>query len=97
MKLKNKNGMTVSKLNSLHSQIQKKMRERTIANNSASINYLEAMTTIGNMVIEARKKKDSEGLQTMAKAIQDIAFYVNAMEMERETLYLNTRNNYFLL
>ena len=68
-----------------------------IANNSASINYLESMTTIGNMVIQARKQKDSEGLQTMAKALQEIAFYVNALEMERETLYLNTRNNYFLL
>ena len=68
-----------------------------ISNNSASINYLDAMTTVGNMVVEARKKKDSEGLQTMAKALQEIAFYVNALEMERENLYLNTRNNYFLL
>ena len=55
------------------------------------------MTTVGNMVVEARKQKDSEGLQTMAKSLQEIAFYVNALEMERETLYLNTRNNYFLL
>lgn len=55
------------------------------------------MTTVGNMVVEARKKKDSEGLQTMAKALQEIAFYVNALEMERDNLYLNTRNNYFLL
>lgn len=68
-----------------------------IDNNSASIKYLDAITTIGNMVIEARKQKDSEGLKTMAKAIQDIAFYVNAMEMERETLYLNVRNNYYLV
>jgi response regulator RpfG family c-di-GMP phosphodiesterase len=97
MKLKNKNGMTISELNSLHSQIQKKMRERMIQNNSASINYLDAMTTVGNMVVEARKNKDSETLRTMSKALQEIAFYVNALEMERETLYLNTRNNYFLL
>ena len=97
MKLKNKNGMTVLELNSLHSQIQKKMRERMIQNNSASINYLDAMTTVGNMVVEARKTKDSETLRTMSKSLQDIAFYVNALEMERETLYLNTRNNYFLL
>jgi len=89
--------MSVSELNSLHSQIQKKMRERMIQNNSASINYLDAMTTVGNMVVEARKTKDSETLRTMSKALQDIAFYVNALEMERETLYLNTRNNYFLL
>jgi len=68
-----------------------------IQNNSASINYLDAMTTVGNMVVEARKTKDSETLRTMSKALQDIAFYVNALEMERETLYLNTRNNYFLL
>jgi len=97
MKLKNRNGMTVSELNSLHSQILKKMRERKVHNNSASINYLEAMTTMGNMVIEARKNKDTEGLRTMAKAIADIAFYVNAMEMERENLYLNVRNNYYLI
>lgn len=68
-----------------------------IQNNSASINYLDAMTTVGNMVVEARKHKDSDGLRTMSKALQEIAFYVNALEMERETLYLNTRNNYFLL
>lgn len=49
------------------------------------------------MVIEARKQRDSEGLKTMAKAIQDIAFYVNSVEMERETLYLNVRNNYYLV
>jgi hypothetical protein len=73
------------------------MRERMIQNNLASINYLDAMTTVGNMVVEARKNKDSETLRTMSKALQEIAFYVNALEMERETLYLNTRNNYFLL
>lgn len=60
-------------------------------NNSASIKYLEAITTIGDMVIKARQQRDSEKLQAMAKAIQDIAFYVNAMEMERENLYLNQR------
>ena len=97
MKLKNKNGMTVSELNSLHSQIQKKMRKRMVDNNSASIKYLEAMTTVGNMVVKARKNKDSETLRTMSKALQEIAFYVNALEMERENLYINTRNNYFLL
>jgi hypothetical protein len=69
---------------------------RKIENNSASIKYLEAITTIGDMVIKARQQRDSEKLQAMAKAIQDIAFYVNAMEMERENLYLNTRNNYFI-
>jgi hypothetical protein len=73
------------------------MRERMMANNSASINYLDAMTTVGNMIVEARKNKDSEGLRTMAKALQEIAFYVNALEMERETLYLNVRNNYYVL
>jgi hypothetical protein len=55
------------------------------------------MTTVGNMVVEARKNKDSETLRTMSKALQEIAFYVNALEMERDNLYLNTRNNYFLL
>jgi hypothetical protein len=48
------------------------------------------------MVVEARKQKDSQKLKAMSKALQEIAFYVNALEMERETLYLNTRNNYFL-
>jgi len=74
-----------------------KMRQRKKINTEESVKYLEAITTIGNMVIDARKKKDSEGLKTMAKAIQDIAFYVNSMEMERETLYLNVRNNYYLV
>ena len=55
------------------------------------------MTTIGNMVVEAKKNKDSETLKTMANALQEIAFYVNALEMERETLYLNVRNNYYLI
>ena len=73
------------------------MRQRKKINTEESVKYLEAITTIGNMVIDARKKKDSEGLKTMAKAIQDIAFYVNSMEMERETLYLNVRNNYYLV
>lgn len=54
------------------------------------------MTTIGNMVVEAKKNKDSETLRTMSKALQEIAFYVNALEMERENLYLNTRNIYFI-
>jgi hypothetical protein len=97
MKSKQKNGMSASELNLMHSQIQKKMRERMIANNLASIKYLEAMTTVGDMVVEARKNKDSETLRAMSKALQEIAFYVNALEMERDNLYLNTRNNYFLL
>lgn len=74
-----------------------KVRQRKKLNTEESVKYLEAITTIGNMVIDARKQKDSEGLKTMAKAIQDIAFYVNSMEMERETLYLNARNNYYLV
>ena len=82
--------------NSLHSQIQVRMRQKKKINTEESIKYLEAITTIGRMVIEARKKKDSDGLKTMAKAIQDIAFYVNAMEMERENLYLNVTENYHL-
>lgn len=96
MKSKQKNGKSVSQLSSLHSQIVKKIEDRKRANNLASIKYLEAMTTIGNMVVEAKKNKDSETLRTMSKALQEIAFYVNALEMERENLYLNTRNIYFI-
>lgn len=64
-------------------------KEKRLENNEANIVYLEAITTIGEMVIEARRKRDSEKLKQMAMAIQDIAFYVNKLEMERETLYLN--------
>ena len=64
-------------------------RAHRAENNKANIAYLEAITTIGEMVIEARAKKDSEKLRQMAKAIQDIAFYVNDLQLERENLYLN--------
>lgn len=64
-------------------------RQRKIKNNTEEIAYLEAVTTIGEMVIEARKKQDSVKLKQMAKAIQDIALYVNSLHMERENLYLN--------
>jgi hypothetical protein len=40
------------------------------------------------MVVEARKNRDSEKLKQMAIAIQQIAFYVNDLQMERENLYL---------
>lgn len=63
-------------------------RRRQIKNNEAEIVYLEAITTIGNMVTEARKNKDTEGLRQMATAISQIAFYVNEIQMERENLYL---------
>jgi hypothetical protein len=63
-------------------------KRRRIKNNEAEIAYLEAITTIGNMVVEARKNRDSEKLRQMATAIQQIAFYVNDLQMERENLYL---------
>ena len=63
-------------------------RRRQIENNEAELVYLEAITTIGNMVVEARKNRDSEKLKQMAIAIQQIAFYVNDLQMERENLYL---------
>lgn len=65
------------------------LKERKIKNNTEEIAYLEAITTIGQMVIEARRKQDSVKLKQMAKAIQDIALYVNSLQMERENLYLN--------
>jgi hypothetical protein len=63
-------------------------KRRRIKNNDAELVYLEAITTIGNMVVEARKNRDSEKLKQMAIAIQQIAFYVNDLQMERENLYL---------
>lgn len=65
------------------------LKERKIKNNTEEIAYLEAITTIGQMVIDARQKQDSVKLKQMAKAIQDIALYVNSLQMERENLYLN--------
>jgi len=72
------------------SQMQKmpELKRRQIKNNEAEIVYLDAITTIGNMVVEARKNRDSEKLRQMAIAIQQIAFYVNDLQMERENLYL---------
>jgi hypothetical protein len=63
-------------------------KRRQIKNNEAEIVYLDAITTIGNMVVEARKNKDTEGLKQMAIAISQIAFYVNELQLERENLYL---------
>ena len=63
-------------------------RRRQIKNNESELVYLDAITTIGNMVVEARKNRDSEKLKQMAIAIQQIAFYVNDLQMERENLYL---------
>ena len=74
------------KVNGLMKEPDQKRRQ--IKNNEAEIVYLEAITTIGNMVTEARKNRDSEKLRQMAKAITQIAFYVNEMQMERENLYL---------
>lgn len=73
----------------LYLKEQKELRKRKLKNNEEELVYLEAITTIGEMVIEAKRKQDSDKLQIMAKAIQDIAFYVNDLQMERETLYLN--------
>lgn len=69
------------------------LKKRKVDNNQANIAYLEAITTIGQMVIDARNKKDSVKLQQMSRAIQDIAFYVNSLQMERENLYLNVPIN----
>ena len=72
------------------SQMQKmpELKRRQIKNNQAEIVYLDAITTIGNMVTEARRNNDTEGLCQMAKAITQIAFYVNELQLERENLYL---------
>lgn len=73
------------------SQLEKMpdLKRRQIKNNEQELVYLDAITTIGNMVLEARKSRDTEGLRKMSKAITQIAFYVNDLHMERENLYLN--------
>lgn len=73
------------------SQLEKMpdLKRRQIKNNKAEIVYLDAITTIGNMVVEARKNRDSDKLRQMAKAITQIAFYVNDLQLERENLYLH--------
>jgi HD superfamily phosphodiesterase len=60
--------------------------QRRIEQIQSSVVYLEAITMIADMVIEARKKQDSEKLQQMAKALQDIVFYVNYLESDRDDL-----------
>lgn len=84
-----KNGIEKLKVSSVPLMRNHIDRGHRAENNKANIAYLEAITTIGGMVIEARAKKDSEKLRQMAKAIQDIAFYVNDLQLERENLYLN--------
>ena len=64
-------------------------KKRKLKNNQEEIVYLDAITNLGNLVIEARRKKDSDTLKQMAKDITQIAFYVNSLQMERENLYLN--------
>jgi hypothetical protein len=60
--------------------------ERRVKQIQESIVYLEAITLIADMVIEARKKQDSKKLQQMALALQNIAFYVNSLETDRDNL-----------
>ena len=44
------------------------------------------MTTVLDMIIEARKKQDSDKLKEMAKCMQEVAFYVNYLETDRDNL-----------
>lgn len=71
--------MYSGRINRVHHSIRLKQNEETVI-------YLEAITTIGDMIIEARKKQDSDKLKLMAKCIQDIAFYVNYLETERDNM-----------
>lgn len=57
---------------------------RRLEQNQRAITYLEAMTTVLDMIIEARKKQDSDKLKEMAKCMQEVAFYVNYLELERD-------------
>jgi len=60
--------------------------ERRLEQNESSLVYLEAITSVLDMIIEARNKQDSEGLKKMAKCMQDIVFYVNQLELDRNEL-----------
>jgi len=64
-------------------------KPKRLSNNQDNLKYLEAITNLGALVIEARQKQDSVKLQQMAKDISQIAFYVNNLQLEREDLYLN--------
>lgn len=64
-------------------------KSQRLKNNQDNLRYLEAITNLGALVIEAREKQDSVTLQQMARDISEIAFYVNSLQLERETLYLN--------
>ena len=59
---------------------------RRLEQNQRAVAYLEAMITVLDMIIEARKKQDSDKLKEMAKCMQEVAFYVNYLETDRDNL-----------
>lgn len=59
---------------------------RRLEQSQRAVTYLEAMTTVLDMIIEARKKQDSDKLKEMAKCMQEVAFYVNYLETDRDNL-----------
>ena len=67
-------------------RINRIAHSRRVEQIQRSIVYLEAMTTVLDMIIEARKNQDSEKLKLMAKCMQDIVFYVNYLESDRDDL-----------
>lgn len=67
-------------------RINRIQHSRRLEQNQRAITYLEAMTTVLDMIIEARKNNDSEKLKLMAKCMQDIVFYVNYLESDRDDL-----------
>lgn len=71
--------MYSGRINRVHHSIRLKKNEEALL-------YLEAITTIGDMIIEARNKQDTDKLKLMAKCVQDIAFYVNYLETERDNM-----------
>jgi len=45
--------------------------------------YYSNISLLSEMVLDAIKKNDSDNLQKMSKAITEIAFYVNGLQMDR--------------
>lgn len=67
-------------------RINRVHHSRRLEQNQRAVTYLEAMTTVLDMIIEARKKQDSDKLKEMAKCMQEVAFYVNYLETDRDNL-----------
>tara|TARA_R110000782_G_scaffold12141_4_gene36703 strand:- start:4287 stop:4601 length:315 start_codon:yes stop_codon:yes gene_type:complete len=51
--------------------------------NQLDLLYVTNVNMLAELVSQAQEKKDSERLQEMARAISEVFFYVNGLQMER--------------